>query len=90
MRTTHKIDFLNRAYEFVSLNGPSGVRKIIDGVRYRKNTGRVDANLPPINQAAQWLRGDKRFNRTMSKHEGSTNRSGPYPITIYSAKEAVE
>ena len=90
MKTTHKTDFLNRAHDFVIINGASGVRKILDGVRYRKNTQRVDANLPTIHQAAQWLRSDKRFSRTLTRHASNHQTGGAYKVMVYGSLEVEE
>jgi len=61
MRKALKADFLQRAYDYIEDNGEATASHLLDVLRVRKTTGRVDANLPTLSTLVQWLRIDKRF-----------------------------
>jgi len=61
MRKTMKQDFLDKAYEYIEESGPVTARKLLEHMWIRPSTGRVNAELPKIRAAVQYLRMDKRF-----------------------------
>ena len=61
MRKKLRTDICDRAYEYIKRNGEMTVSGLVEALRQRKSTGRMDCGLPSTSRLAQWLRMDKRF-----------------------------
>lgn len=84
-----RIDFCDRAYNYIAENGEATAAQLIDGLRTRGTTGRTDANLPTLSCLVQWLRMDKRFT---SVYRSVTNyaETGSYELLHYTITGASE
>ena len=61
MRKKLRTDICDRAYEYIKTNGEMTANGLVEALRQRKSTGRLDSGLPSTSRLAQWLRMDKRF-----------------------------
>lgn len=89
MRKKIRIDFCDRAYDYIAENGEVSAAQLIDGLRTRGTTGRTDANLPTLNSLVQWLRMDKRFT-SVYRNVPNYSETGTYQLLHYTLTEASE
>lgn len=83
MRKRRRVDFLQRAYDYIEANGECTAAHLLDVLRIRESTGRADANLPELSAVVQWLRIDKRFVSTGRYIPKVTGKSSYYLLKHY-------
>ena len=83
MKKKKKQYFCDRACEILGEVGSASAAQLVEAMMIRKSTGRVNAELPKIATAVQYLRMDKRIKGVYHKVNRSIGDAS-YKLMLYS------